>query len=130
MTSKICSRLSPLAFKLKCCPSFSSVSSSHSVTVEHDRTNRRFTVSPGSSGTGTPEDQAILKYRYTGDREVDLMSTYVPEIFRGQGVAARLSQAALDFVVEENMKAHVSCWYIKKYIEENPEHLYKERIIS
>ncbi|CAJ1075904.1 protein NATD1-like [Xyrichtys novacula] len=129
MTSKICFRLSPSVFKLRSCRSFSSVTSSHSLMVDHDRTNRRFTVNPGS-GSVAPEDQALLNYRYTGDREVDLMSTYVPETFRGQGVAALLSKAALDFVVEENLKAHVSCWYIKKYIEENPEYPYKERIIT
>ncbi|XP_074553062.1 protein NATD1-like [Halichoeres trimaculatus] len=129
MTTRICFRLSPLAFNLKSCTSFSSATSCHSLKVEHDRNNRRFTVTP-ASGTVTPEDQATLNYRYTGDQEVDLMSTYVPETFRGQGIAALLSQAALDFVVEENLKAHISCWYIKKYIKEKPEHLYKERFIA
>lgn len=86
------------------------------------------------------------------------MSTYVPETFRGQGVAAQLSQvrvkpfrhlrhqashildvllclmfllqAAMDFLVEENLKAHVSCWYIKKYIEEHPQRHYEELVIT
>lgn len=58
------------------------------------------------------------------------MSTYVPETYRGQGVAAVLSQAAMDFLVEENLKAHISCWYINKYIEENPQKNYKELIIT
>lgn len=94
---------------------------------------------------------------------MDLMSTYVPETFRGQGVAALLSQvsetcqtsvsfeksshildvlylvfmylmfllqAAMDFLVEENLKAHVSCWYIKNYIEDHPLQHYKERVIT
>ncbi|XP_041633994.1 protein NATD1-like [Cheilinus undulatus] len=127
MTSKIFSRLTPLALRLK--PSqavFSTLTSGQSLAVEHDRHNQRFTVAPGS---GT-DDHAVLHYRFTGKQEVDLMSTYVPETFRGRGVAALLSQAALEFVVEENLKAHVSCWYIKKYIEENPEHRYKECIIT
>lgn len=37
-------------------------------------------------------DSAVLLYRYTGENEVDLMSTFVPEAFRGRGVAALLSQ--------------------------------------
>ncbi|KAM7371446.1 hypothetical protein PAMP_008690 [Pampus punctatissimus] len=73
---------------------------------------------------------ATLLYRFTGEQEVDLMSTYVPESFRGQGVAALLSQAAMNFVVEENLKARVSCWYIKKYIEENPLQRYKDVVIT
>jgi len=41
-----------------------------------------------------------------------------------------LFQAAMDFLVEENLKARVSCWYINKYIEEHPEQPYKDRVIS
>ncbi|XP_060921580.1 protein NATD1-like isoform X2 [Labrus mixtus] len=130
MTSKLFSRLTPLAFRFSVCsPVCRSLSSGQNLTVDHDRHNRRFTVAPGRE-TGSQEDHAVLHYRFTGEQEVDLMSTYVPEIFRGRGVAALLSQAALDFVVEENLKAHVSCWYIKKYIEENPEHHYKECILT
>lgn len=36
----------------------------------------------------------------------------------------------MDFVVEENLRARVSCWYIKKYIEERPKERYKELVIS
>lgn len=36
----------------------------------------------------------------------------------------------MDFLVEENLKAHVSCWYIKKYIEDHPLELYNELVIS
>lgn len=39
-------------------------------------------------------------------------------------------QAAMDFLVEENLKAHVSCWYIKKYIDDNPLQGYKDLIIT
>lgn len=41
-----------------------------------------------------------------------------------------LPQAALDFLAQENLKAHISCWYIKKYIEEHPEERYGERVIG
>lgn len=29
-------------------------------------------------------------------------------------------QAAMDFVMEEDLKAHLTCWYIQKYVKENP----------
>lgn len=90
----------------------------------------------------------MLKYRFTGQKQVELMSTFVPETFRGQGIAAVLSQvtlftwgfvrppplnacvlqAAMDFLVEEDLKAHVSCWYIKKFIDEQPQQQYKDFI--
>ncbi|KAM9345989.1 protein NATD1-like [Symphorus nematophorus] len=123
------SRLTGLSLRVNSYPTiFRSLSSGCSLAVDHDRQNRRFTVTPGS-GAGA-QDCAVLHYRFTGDKEVDLMSTYVPETFRGQSVAALLSQAAMDFLVEENLKAHVSCWYIKKYIEEHPQQHYKELVIT
>lgn len=39
-------------------------------------------------------------------------------------------QAAIDFLIEENMKAHISCWYIKKYIDAHPQQCYKDIIIT
>ncbi|XP_029997683.1 protein NATD1-like [Sphaeramia orbicularis] len=108
---------------------FRSFSSICGLTVLHDRQNQRFTVAPGSGADG-PQDHAVLYYKFIGENEVDLMSTYVPESYRGQGVAAILSKAAMDFLVEENLKAHVSCWYIKKYIEEHPLQNYKDLVIT
>ncbi|XP_039979257.1 protein NATD1-like [Xiphias gladius] len=123
------SRLTALTVRGKCCRTgFGTFSSSCRFTVEHDRRNQRFTATPGS-GAGAP-DCAVLNYRFTGEKEVDLMSTYVPETFRGQGVAALLSQAAMDFLAEENLKARVSCWYIKKYIEERPLPHFKDLVIA
>ncbi|XP_071384740.1 protein NATD1-like [Centroberyx affinis] len=107
---------------------FRALTSSCSLTVDHDRQNRRFTVSLG--GEAGNHECAVLRYRFTGNKEVDLVSTTVPESFRGQGVAALLSKAAMDFLVEENLKAHVSCWYIKKYIEDNPLLGYKDFVIA
>ncbi|XP_008292039.1 protein GTLF3B-like [Stegastes partitus] len=127
MALNLTSRL--LTHRLKSCQvAFSSVSSSGRLSVQHDRDNRRFTVTPGSGAEA--HECAVLHYRFTGTKEVDLMSTFVPETFRGQGVAALLSQAAMDFVIEENLKAHISCWYIKKYIEENPQQQYKDLVIT
>lgn len=49
----------------------------------------------------------------------------------GVGVFSRLCfQAALDFVVEEDLKAHLTCWYIQKYVKENPLPQYVERLQS
>lgn len=34
--------------------------------------------------------------------------------------SAPVMQAAMDFVMEEDLKAHLTCWYIQKYVKENP----------
>ncbi|XP_064172148.1 protein NATD1-like [Anguilla rostrata] len=95
--------------------------------IEHDRHRKCFTLSLGNDAGNL--ETAVLIYEFTGDREVHLLTTNVPVRFRGKGVAALLAKSALDFVVEENLKARISCWYIKKYITENPKSEYKDKIV-
>lgn len=73
-------------------------------------------------------DRAVLLYEYVGKRMVDLQHTEVPDAYRGRGIAKHLAKAALDFVVEEDLKAHLTCWYIQKYVKENPLPQYLERL--
>ncbi|KAF7242863.1 Protein NATD1 [Varanus komodoensis] len=75
-------------------------------------------------------DKAVLLYEYVGKRIVDLQHTEVPDAYRGRGIAKHLAKAALDFVVEEDLKAHLTCWYIQKYVKENPLPQYLERLQS
>uniref|UniRef100_A0A8B9U9F9 Protein NATD1 n=1 Tax=Anas zonorhyncha TaxID=75864 RepID=A0A8B9U9F9_9AVES len=73
-------------------------------------------------------DRAVLLYEYVGKRIVDLQHTEVPDAYRGRGIAKHLAKAALDFVVEEDLKAHLTCWYIQKYVKENPLPQYLEHL--
>uniref|UniRef100_A0A673XTL6 Protein NATD1 n=1 Tax=Salmo trutta TaxID=8032 RepID=A0A673XTL6_SALTR len=94
---------------------FSVLSPNSDLRVKHDRHNLCFSINLDGH-----QDSAVLHYKFTSKKEVDLLSTYVPESFRGKCVTALLSKAAMNFLVEENLKAHISCWYIKKYVEETP----------
>ncbi|XP_066546377.1 protein NATD1 isoform X1 [Amia ocellicauda] len=78
------------------------------IKVEHDRKRRQFTVRLNGS-----HDRAVLLYEYVGKRTVDLQHTEVPDAYRGRGIAKHLAKAAMDFVVEEDLKAHLTCWYIQ-----------------
>ncbi|XP_017678534.1 PREDICTED: protein NATD1, partial [Lepidothrix coronata] len=80
-----------------------------------------------NGGTGC-HDKAVLLYEYVGKRIVDLQHTEVPDAYRGRGIAKHLAKAALDFVVEEDLKAHLTCWYIQKYVKENPLPQYLEHL--
>uniref|UniRef100_A0A8C9XBM4 Protein NATD1 n=1 Tax=Sander lucioperca TaxID=283035 RepID=A0A8C9XBM4_SANLU len=73
-------------------------------------------------------DRAVLLYEYVGKKTVDLQHTEVPDAYRGRGIAKHLAKAAMDFVVEEDLKAHLTCWYIQKYVKENPQPQYFEHI--
>ncbi|KAM4598301.1 protein NATD1-like [Polymixia lowei] len=128
MALKLFSRITALSRTSQFRCNSSAFSSDCGLKVEHDRQNLRFTISLG--GEAGNSECAVLRYKFTTEKEVDLISTNVPKSFRGRGVAALLSKAAMDFLIEENLKAHVSCWYIKKYIEDNPLLSYKDRIVN
>ncbi|XP_021480030.1 protein NATD1 isoform X3 [Oncorhynchus mykiss] len=102
------------------------------ITVEHDKKKRQFTIRLNGNVTlatrNRSHDRAVLLYEYVGKKTVDLQHTEVPDAYRGRGIAKHLAKAAMDFVVEEDLKAHLTCWYIQKYIKENPQPQYLEHI--
>jgi len=55
--------------------------------------------------------EACLMYRLAG-REIDLYHTYVPEIFRGRGVAEQLCKAACEYAKANHLTVIPSCSYI------------------
>lgn len=93
------------------------------IKVDHDKKRRQFTIRLNDSN-----DRAVLLYEYVGQKTVDLQHTEVPEAYRGRGIAKHLVKAAMEFVVEEDLKAHLTCWYIQKYVKENPQPQYQEHI--
>ncbi|KAK7939725.1 hypothetical protein WMY93_003051 [Mugilogobius chulae] len=93
------------------------------IRVEHDKKRRQFVIRLNGS-----HDRAVLLYAYVGKKTVDLQHTEVPDAYRGRGIAKHLAKAAMDFVVEEDLKAHLTCWYIQKYVKENPQPQYFEHI--
>uniref|UniRef100_A0AAQ4PN80 Protein NATD1 n=1 Tax=Gasterosteus aculeatus aculeatus TaxID=481459 RepID=A0AAQ4PN80_GASAC len=124
---------------------------SSQIQVEHDKRRRQFVIRlnviPTELGlllrgwmeTNTTKncdlclpsgshDRAVLLYEYVGKKTVDLQHTEVPDAYRGRGIAKHLAKAAMDFVVEEDLKAHLTCWYIQKYVKENPQPQYFEHI--
>jgi uncharacterized protein len=80
--------------------------------VSHDRATRRFEVRT-SAGVG------ILTYVERGS-ELDIMHTEVPAAAEGQGYAAALATAALDFARSEGKSVIPSCPYVAAYIARHP----------
>ena len=85
------------------------------ITVEHDTQGSRFRVSLQGY-------EACLMYRRTGG-EIDLYHTYVPEVFRGRGVAERLCAAAFEYAKVNKLTVVPSCSYISgAYLRRHPEY--------
>uniref|UniRef100_H2YIA0 Protein NATD1 n=1 Tax=Ciona savignyi TaxID=51511 RepID=H2YIA0_CIOSA len=96
----------------------------NSLKVQHDSAKREFFIEiPGC------KERAFLSYEPLGGRVVDLQHTVVPETFRGRGMGKLLAQAALQEMAAENMQMRLTCWYLKKFVEENPSEEYSNRII-
>ncbi|MBI4341130.1 MAG: N-acetyltransferase [Candidatus Omnitrophica bacterium] len=85
------------------------------VQVLHDKAGSRFCVTLEGY-------EACLMYRLTG-KEIDLYHTYVPEIFRGRGVAEKLCQAAFEYAKAQQLTVTPSCSYISgAYLKRHPEY--------
>lgn len=57
--------------------------------------------------------EARITYRYTGDKAVDFNHTYVPDAFRGRGVAEQLVNTAIAWADENSLSIQASCSYVQ-----------------
>ena len=85
------------------------------IEVVHDQPGRRFCVT--LSGY-----EACLMYNRQGP-QLDLYHTYVPEIFRGRGIAEKLCKAAFEYAKATRLTVIPSCSYISDaYLKRHPEY--------
>ena len=85
------------------------------VVVEHDEANHRF-------GTRLQGYEACLMYRRAG-RDIDFYHTYVPEVFRGRGVAEQLCKAGFEYAKANQLTVIPSCSYISDaYLKRHKEY--------
>jgi uncharacterized protein len=70
---------------------------------------------------------AELSYHRASGR-ISLNHTYVPSSIEGQGVAAKLTRAALDYARTEGLRVIPACSYVATYIRNNPE--YQDLVVS
>lgn len=65
-------------------------------------------------------NRAELHYRLSkqpsGIIAIDFNSTFVPEAFRGKGLAEKLVRAGIKWAKEQGYELHANCWYAAKFI--------------
>jgi predicted GNAT family acetyltransferase len=84
------------------------------MSVTHDEDRQRFSLNGGGQ-------IALLAY----SRRPGLLSldhTEVPRAIQNQGVAAKLTRAALDFARAENLRVVPSCSYAAAFIRKHAEY--------
>ena len=85
------------------------------LVVEHDAARSRFCVKLQGY-------EACLMYRLTGT-ELDLYHTYVPEVFRGRGIAEKLCKTAFEHAKAKGFTVIPSCSYISDaYLKRHQEY--------
>ena len=82
------------------------------MTPQHEHQNQRFTLAT------TPT--SVLDYDLSGGRVV-FTHTGVPPAYRGQGLAAQLVEAGLQWAREQGLKVVPACSYVHVYIQRHPE---------
>ena len=84
-----------------------------SLTIVHDEAGDRFCVKLDGY-------EACLMYRKAG-RELDFYHTYVPEVFRGRGIAEQLCKAGFEYAKAHKLTVIPSCSYISDaYLKRHP----------
>ena len=80
-------------------------------SVLDDREHHRFLLTQDG-------EEAELVYRVNGNRLV-LIHTEVPALFRGQGIAAQLVQAAIDRAAKSGETVVPVCRYARKWLQDH-----------
>jgi len=85
------------------------------IEVIHDQASNRFCVKLKGY-------EACLMYNRQG-QELDLYHTYVPEVFRGRGIAEKLCKAGFEYAKANGFTVIPSCSYIAEtYLKRHPEY--------
>lgn len=83
---------------------------SEALKVVHDESGHQFEVV-------LEGHRAYLSYMDLGKQTMDIYRTFVPNSFRGKGVAALLTEAALQYAQSIGYTVIPSCSYAERYME-------------
>ena len=86
--------------------------------VIHEEENERFVIYKDGN-------EAYIKYT-SGDGELNLYHTHTDPELRGQGLAAQVVRAALEYIKENELKVVPTCSYVQSFLKKNEE--YKELV--
>lgn len=83
--------------------------------IRHDESNDRFVRE-------TDHGEATLTYSRIDDETLDYRSTFVPEADREGGIGEELVLFALVWARENDYHVIPSCPFVKRVLDEHPEH--------
>ncbi|MGF1772585.1 N-acetyltransferase [Vibrio wakamikoensis] len=77
--------------------------------IEHQQERQRFVVAKDGH-------ESVLEYKLNGN-SINFTRTYVPEVFRGQGIAKQLVDKGLEWARAEQFDIEADCWYVAKFLD-------------
>jgi hypothetical protein len=83
--------------------------------VVHDEAAQEFTID-------LEGDQAELAYAKPEDKVLDFQHTFVPENFRGEGMADKLIKTGLEYAQDNDYKVIASCPAVAAYVRRHKEY--------
>lgn len=83
--------------------------------IYHDQENQKFFIKINGN-------EGQLKYTKNDDL-LDFHYTYVPDDFRGKGVASKIVESALEFAKDNNFKVKPTCPFVAGYIKSHEQYL-------
>ncbi|AKD03648.1 GNAT family N-acetyltransferase [Pontibacter korlensis] len=68
------------------------------------------------------DEEGEIAYAKPEEGVLNLTHTFVPEAYRGKGLAQELIATALEYAREHNLKVIASCEAVQKYLKQHPEY--------
>jgi predicted GNAT family acetyltransferase len=84
------------------------------ITVINNKDQLRFEVSLAG-------EDAYIEYRFY-KKDIAFMHTFVPESFKGKGIASKMAITALDFARAQHKKIMLYCPFMSRYVKEHPQY--------
>lgn len=81
-------------------------------SIKHDGKNQKFFTLIGGK-------ECVLKYNKINDSLIEYKLLFVPLNLRGQGLASRISEYAINFAKKNGMKIKATCSYVATYIQKH-----------
>ncbi len=83
--------------------------------IQHDTDNQRYVLTVGE---GHDDNAVVLRYHRPDARTIDFTSTFTPPSLRGQGLARKVVEHALDKAEQQDLNIIATCWYVAKLLKE------------
>ncbi|MGX5219566.1 MULTISPECIES: GNAT family N-acetyltransferase [Pseudomonas] len=83
---------------------------SEALSIHHDQAGHQFEITVDG-------DRAYLAYMDLGKQTLDIYRTFVPNSLRGRGIAAQLTEHALQYAERMGYTVIPSCSYVERYME-------------